>query len=46
MNLIRSNMDSVRQLDYVFYPKSIAVIGASTNPTKVGFFCTSNLLAS
>ena len=37
-------MDLVEQLDHIFSPKSIAVIGASANPEKVGFMCVGNLL--
>ena len=37
-------MDSTRQLNSVFYPKSVAVVGASTNPEKVGYLCLTNIL--
>jgi len=37
-------MDLTDLLNRVFYPKSIAVIGASAKPDKVGFICLSNLL--
>ena len=37
-------MDLVEQLDHIFYPRSIAVVGASANPEKVGFMCVGNLL--
>lgn len=37
-------MDLVNQLDRLFYPKAIAIVGASANPEKVGFICLSNLL--
>lgn len=33
-----------RQLDYIFYPKSIAVIGASRNPAKIGHQVVRNLV--
>ncbi len=34
----------VEQLNHVFYPRAVAVVGASANPEKVGFMCLSNLL--
>ncbi len=37
-------MDLVRQLDRIFNPRSVAVVGASANPEKVGYMCTGNLL--
>ncbi|MFC1947291.1 acetate--CoA ligase family protein [Chloroflexota bacterium] len=37
-------MDLFSQLNYIFYPGSIAVIGASSNPQKPGYLCTSNLV--
>ena len=37
-------MDLVKQLDHIFFPRSVAVIGASANPEKVGFMCVDNLL--
>ncbi len=37
-------MDLVEQLDRIFYPRSVAVVGASANPEKVGFMCVGNLL--
>ncbi len=37
-------MDLMEQLDHIFSPKSIAVVGASANPEKVGFMCVGNLL--
>ena len=37
-------MDLIEQLNHIFYPRAIAVIGASANPEKVGFICLSNLL--
>ena len=38
------NMDLVEQLNHIFYPRTIAVIGASANPEKVGFTVVGNLL--
>ena len=37
-------MDLTSQLNHIFYPSSIAVIGASSNPRKPGYLCTSNLV--
>ena len=37
-------MNLVEQLDHIFSPRSIAVVGASANPEKVGFMCVGNLL--
>ncbi len=37
-------MDLSSRLDYIFNPESVAVIGASANPGKPGFLCTSNLV--
>ena len=37
-------MDFTSQLDHIFYPASVAVIGASLNPQKPGYLCTSNLI--
>ncbi len=37
-------MDLVSQLNCIFYPGSVAVIGASLNPQKPGYLCTSNLI--
>jgi acyl-CoA synthetase (NDP forming) len=37
-------MDLVEQLDHIFYPRAVAVIGASANPAKPGFLCTSSLV--
>jgi len=34
----------VEQLNRIFYPRSVAVVGASANPEKIGFMCVSNLL--
>jgi acyl-CoA synthetase (NDP forming) len=31
-------------LDRIFYPRSVAVVGASANPEKMGFMCVGNLL--
>ncbi len=32
------------ELNHIFYPKSVAVVGASANQEKAGFMCFSNLL--
>ena len=37
-------MDLVSQLNYIFNPGSVAIIGASSNPQKPGYLCTSNLV--
>ncbi len=37
-------MDLIEQLNHIFYPKAVAVIGASADSKKVGFICVSNLL--
>ena len=37
-------MDLVEQLDHIFLPRSVAVVGASANPEKVGFRVVNNLL--
>ncbi|GAI16314.1 unnamed protein product [marine sediment metagenome] len=37
-------MDLVEQLNHIFYPRTVAVIGASANPEKVGFTVVGNLL--
>jgi acyl-CoA synthetase (NDP forming) len=37
-------MSLVEQLDRIFSPRSIAVVGASANPEKIGFMCVGNLL--
>ncbi|HEY96050.1 MAG TPA: acetyl-CoA synthetase [Dehalococcoidia bacterium] len=37
-------MDLVSQLNHIFYPGSVAVIGASSNSRKPGYLCTSNLI--
>ena len=37
-------MDLVEQLDHIFYPRTVAVVGASANPEKVGFMVVANLL--
>ncbi len=37
-------MNLVEQLDRIFYPRSVAVVGASANPEKMGFMCVGNLL--
>ncbi len=37
-------MDLVEQLDRIFHPRAIAIIGASASPEKVGAMCLRNLL--
>jgi acyl-CoA synthetase (NDP forming) len=37
-------MELVEQLDRIFYPRSVAVVGASANPEKAGYMCVGNLL--
>jgi len=37
-------MDLIEQLNYVFYPRAIAVVGASDNPKKVGSMGIRSLL--
>jgi acyl-CoA synthetase (NDP forming) len=37
-------MDLIEQLDHVFKPRAVAVIGASANPQKPGFMCTNSLV--
>ena len=37
-------MDLVKQLNHIFNPKAIVVVGASNNPSKAGFMCVKNLL--
>lgn len=39
-------MDLVAQLNHIFCPRTIAVVGASANPQKLGFMIVSNLLES
>ncbi|GAH69576.1 unnamed protein product, partial [marine sediment metagenome] len=39
-------MNLVKQLDRIFNPRSVAVVGASANPEKVGYMCVGNLLES
>ncbi|NLG27731.1 MAG: hypothetical protein GX557_07445, partial [Chloroflexi bacterium] len=34
------------KLDMLFAPKSVAVVGASANPTKLGYQVTKNILDS
>jgi len=38
--------DSVGQLDAILKPKSVAVIGASTNPAKIGHEILKNIIDS
>lgn len=37
------NSQLVKQLDYIFKPKTVAVIGASANPAKLGYICLRDL---
>jgi len=37
-------MNLVEQFGHVFYPRSVAVIGATVNPAKPGFLCLSNIV--
>jgi acyl-CoA synthetase (NDP forming) len=37
-------MSSVKQLERIFNPRSVAVVGASASPDKVGYMCMGNLL--
>lgn len=37
-------MDLITQLGHIFYPKSIAVVGASINPEKPGYLCLTSIL--
>ncbi|UCD08066.1 MAG: CoA-binding protein [Dehalococcoidales bacterium] len=37
-------MDLTSQIHHIFHPTSVAVIGASSNPQKPGYLCTSNLI--
>jgi len=37
-------MDLVEQLNHIFYPEAVAVVGASNNPEKLGSRCVANLL--
>jgi acyl-CoA synthetase (NDP forming) len=37
-------MDFIVQLDSIFHPKAIAVIGASSSPNKPGYMCLNNLI--
>jgi len=37
-------MDLIEQLNHIFYPRAIAVVGASDNSKKVGFMCVKSLL--
>ena len=37
-------MDLNEQLDHIFHPRTVAVVGASASPEKVGFRVVSNLL--
>jgi acyl-CoA synthetase (NDP forming) len=37
-------MSSIKQLERIFNPRSVAVVGASASPDKVGYMCVDNLL--
>ena len=37
-------MNSTKQLETIFNPRSVAVVGASASPDKVGYMCVGNLL--
>ena len=37
-------MNSTKQLERIFNPRSVAVVGASASPDKVGYMCVGNLL--
>jgi acetyl-CoA synthetase (ADP-forming) len=37
-------MDSIKQLERIFNPRSVAVVGASASPEKMGYMCLGNLL--
>ena len=37
-------MDLIEQLDHIFHPRTVAVVGASASPEKVGFSVVANLL--
>jgi acyl-CoA synthetase (NDP forming) len=37
-------MSSIEQLERIFNPRSVAVVGASANPEKMGYVCVGNLL--
>ncbi len=39
-------MNSTKQLERIFNPRSVAVVGASASPDKVGYMCVGNLLES
>jgi len=39
-------MDLIDQLGKIFYPESVAVVGASATPGKVGFRCMESLVKS
>jgi len=41
---VNQGMDLVKQLNHIFYPRTIAVIGASANPEKAGFMCIASLV--
>ena len=37
-------MNLIKQLDCIFNPRSVAVVGASANPEKVGYMCARDVL--
>ena len=37
-------MNSTKQLERIFNPRSVAVVGASASPDKMGYMCVGNLL--
>jgi len=37
-------MNLVEQLNHAFYPRSVAVVGASSSPAKQGYLCLANVL--
>jgi len=37
-------MDLIEQLNHIFYPRAIAIVGASASPGKVGFMCMKSVV--
>ena len=37
-------MELVEQLNYIFYPRAIAIVGASNSPNKVGSLCLQSVV--
>ncbi|MFC2008172.1 CoA-binding protein [Chloroflexota bacterium] len=37
-------MELVEQLNHIFYPRAIAIVGASNNPQKVGALCLQSVM--